>query len=100
MLNLCPKSGATKAGLKAFGDCLFEENRKNDLSVTNIIPDMTQSDFYNELNFDVGKNENDKLLPEDIADAIEHILTLRKGAVIQDYVIRSLNFSITKKKSS
>ena len=88
---------ATKAGLKAFSDSLFEETRKSDLSITNINPDMTQSGFYDELHFDVTEKESEKLLATDIADALEHILTMRKGAVVTDYTIRSLNFGIKKK---
>lgn len=89
---------ATKAGLKAFGDSLFEETRKSSLSVTNINPDMTQSAFYDELRFDVSDKEDEKLLASDIADAVEHILSMRKGAVVSEYTIRSLNFGIKKKK--
>lgn len=89
---------ATKAGLKAFGDSLFEETRKSALSVTNINPDMTQSSFYDELRFDVSSKEDEKLLCSDIADAIEHILKMRKGAVVSEYTIRSLKFGISKKK--
>ena len=89
---------ATKAGLKAFGDSLFEETRKSGLSVTNINPDMTQSNFYDELRFDVSTKDNEKLLSQDIADSIEHILTMRKGAVVSEYTIRSLNFGICKKR--
>ena len=88
---------ATKAGLKAFSDSLFEETRKSGLSITNINPDMTESNFYNELRFDVSDKENEKLLCSDIADAVEHILTMRKGAVVSEYTIRSLNFGISKK---
>ena len=88
---------ATKAGLKAFGDALFEETRKSELSITNINPDMTESAFYDELRFDVSKKENEKLLATDIADAIEHILTMRKGAVVSEYTLRSLHFGIVKK---
>lgn len=89
---------ATKAGLKAFGDSLFEETRKSGLSVTNINPDMTQSSFYDTLRFETSSHEEEKLLTSDIADAVEHILSLRKGAVVSDYTIRSLKFGITKKK--
>ncbi|MDH4944748.1 SDR family NAD(P)-dependent oxidoreductase [Sulfurimonas sp. C5] len=88
---------ATKAGLKAFSDALFEETRKSELSITNINPDMTESAFYDDLHFDVSDDENAKLLASDIADAIEHILTMRKGAVVTDYTIRSLHFGIKKK---
>jgi len=88
---------ATKAGLKAFSDSLFEETRKSDLSITNINPDMTESCFYDDLRFDVSAKEDEKLLAEDIADAVEHILSMRKGAVVSDYTIRSLRFGISKK---
>lgn len=89
---------ATKAGLKAFGDSLFEETRKSGLSITNINPDMTQSSFYDDLRFDVSDKEDERLLASDIADAITHILSMRKGAVVSDYTIRSLKFGICKKK--
>ena len=88
---------ATKAGLKAFGDSLFEETRKSGLSITNINPDMTESSFYDGLRFDVSKKKDEKLLSEDIADAVEHILKMRKGAVVSEYTIRSLKFGISKK---
>ena len=90
---------ATKAGLKAFGDSLFEETRKSRLSVTNINPDMTESNFYDALRFETSAKENEKLFASDIADAVEHILTMRKGAVVSEYTIRSLQFGISKKKS-
>ena len=89
---------ATKSGLKAFNDSLFEETRKSSLSITNINPDMTESSFYDDLRFETSNKENEKLIASDIADALEHILTMRKGAVVSDYTIRSLNFGISKKK--
>ena len=88
---------ATKAGLKAFGDSLFEETRKSELSITNINPDMTESSFYDSLRFETSTKEDEKLLAEDIADAVEHILTMRKGAVVSEYTLRSLKFGISKK---
>ncbi len=89
---------ASKAGLKAFGDSLFEETRKSGLSITNINPDMTQSGFYNELRFTTSNKEEERLLASDISDAIEHILRMRKGAVVSEYTIRSLKFGISKNK--
>ncbi len=88
---------ASKAGLKAFGDSLFEETRKSGLSITNINPDMTQTSFYDELRFTTSDNDEQKLLASDIGDAVEHILTMRKGAVVSEYTIRSLKFGISKK---
>ena len=88
---------ATKAGLRAFSDALFEETRKSALSITNINPDMTQSSFYDELRFETSQKEDERLLASDIADAVAHILSMRKGAVVSEYTIRSLKFGITKK---
>ena len=88
---------ATKAGLRAFSDALFEETRKSALSITNINPDMTQSNFYDELRFETTQKEDERLLASDIADAVAHILTMRKGAVVSEYTIRSLKFGIAKK---
>jgi len=88
---------ATKAGLKAFSDSLFEETRKSGLSITNINPDMTQSNFYDELRFETSKKEDERLIASDIADAVEHIITMRKGAVVSEYTVRSLKFGISKK---
>lgn len=89
---------ATKAGLKAFGDALFEESRRSELSITNINPDMTESAFYENLRFETSQSEDEKLLAQDIADALEHILSMRKGAVVSEYTIRSLKFGIVKKR--
>lgn len=89
--------GATKSGMKAFSDVLFEETRKSMLSVVNINPDMTQSPFYDNLRFSTTQNEFERLLPSDIADAIEHILSMPKRCVVSEYTLRSLNFGITKK---
>ena len=89
---------ATKAGLKAFSDSLFEETRKSGLSITNINPDMTESSFYDALRFETSAKENEKLLSSDIADAVEHIIKMRKGAVVSEYTLRSLHFGISKKK--
>jgi len=89
---------ATKSGLKAFSDSLFEETRKSELSVTNINPDMTQTNFYDDLRFETSSKEDETLFSSDIADAVEHILTMRKGAVVTDYTIRGLKFGISKKK--
>ena len=55
---------ATKAGLKAFSDSLFEETRKSGLSITNINPDMTESNFYDELRFETSLKEDEKLFAQ------------------------------------
>lgn len=89
---------ATKAGLKSFGDALFEETRKSNLSITNINPDMTQTPFYDALRFQTTQKDDERLIAQDIAQTVEHILTIRKGVVVSEYTLRSLKFGISKKR--
>ncbi|MEA3523340.1 MAG: SDR family NAD(P)-dependent oxidoreductase [Campylobacterota bacterium] len=88
---------ATKAGLRAFGQSLFEEVRKSDLSVITINPDMTDTAFFDTLRFEPSQEEHSRLEDEDIADAIEQILRMRKGVVVTEYTIRPQRFGILKK---
>lgn len=80
--------GSTKAGLIAFSKSLFEENRKHDVKVTCVIPDMTDTDLYRHADFQSDTSEGCCLFPEDIAEAVENIIHMRNGAVINEIVIR------------
>ncbi|MEA1920786.1 MAG: SDR family NAD(P)-dependent oxidoreductase, partial [Campylobacterota bacterium] len=88
---------ATKAGLRAFGASLFEEVRKSDLTVVTINPDMTDTPFFDALRFEPGDHKESRLEDEDIADAIEQILSMRTGVAVTEYTIRPQRFGIVKK---
>ncbi len=88
---------ATKAGLRAFGQSLFEEVRKSDLSVVTINPDMTDTPFFDALRFEPAHEPHSRLEDEDIAELIEQILSMRKGVVVTEYTIRPQRFGILKK---
>ena len=88
---------ATKSGLRAFGQSLFEEVRKSGVNVVTINPDMTDTCFFDPLHFGVSKDADAYLLSEDIADAVEQVLTMRKGACITEITIRPQRFGISKK---
>lgn len=66
---------ATKAGLRAFSLTLFEEARKSGICVTNINPDITNTNFFNGLNFAPSEDRASYLLAEQIADSVEYILS-------------------------
>ncbi len=88
---------STKAGLRAFGHALFEEVRKSDLAVVTINPDMTDTAFFDELNFGVSEAAHSRLEGSDIADAVEQILAMRHGVAMTEITVRSQRFGITKK---
>jgi len=88
---------ASKAGLHHFGLCLFEEVRKSGVNVISIHPDMTQTPFFDELHFHPSEDQQMHLKPQDIAEAIEDILSMREGVSITELTIRPQYFGITKK---
>lgn len=86
---------ATKSGLRDFGLCLFEEVRKSGVRVTNINPDITKTNFFDELKFEPSQKEETYLLPETIAKIVIDIL--HTNGVITDLTIRPQRFELSKK---
>lgn len=80
--------GATKAGLLSFGESLFEEARKYGVRVTTILPDMTATDLYRNADFREGEETQSYLVPEEVADAVEYVLSQRRGVVIPELMLR------------
>jgi short-subunit dehydrogenase len=87
---------ASKSGLRDFSLCLFEELRKADVKVTSINPDLTQTNFFDELQFEPSSNEHTHLLAQDIAKAVWDILNF--NGVITDITIRPQRLEIKKKQ--
>jgi short-subunit dehydrogenase len=86
---------ASKSGLRDFGLCLFEEVRKSGVKVTNINPDITKTQFFDELKFKPSSKEDSYLLPETIAKTVVDILNTH--GVITDITVRPQRFEIAKK---
>ncbi|MEA2049229.1 MAG: SDR family oxidoreductase [Campylobacterota bacterium] len=87
---------ATKSGLRDFGLCLFEELRKSGVAITSINPDLTKTNFFDDLQFEPSNKEQTYLLPETIANTVMDILNT--NGVITDLTIRAQKFDIKKKK--
>lgn len=90
--------GATKAGLSSFSHSLFDESRKYGLKSITISPDMTQTSLYRNADFQEGAETESYLLPEDVADAVEWVLTRREGVTVTDITLRPQIHRIRKKK--
>jgi short-subunit dehydrogenase len=91
--------GAAKAGLLHFSRTLFEENRKHGLRVIAVLPDLTGTNLYRHADFTVSEHPDARLLPEDVAEAVMNLLSLREGALISELVIRPQRNEIRKKHS-
>ncbi|WP_411821565.1 SDR family oxidoreductase [Leptospira sp. 'Mane'] len=90
--------GSTKAGLIHFGRELFQELRKSGVKVTNLIPDLTNTDFFDHLSFTTDEDTRAYILPECIADAVGTVLAQREGTVLSELVIQPERFKIKKKE--
>ena len=90
--------GATKAGLLSFSKSLFDEARKYGVKVTTILPDMTDTKLYRNADFKADSEENARLLPEDIAKAVDFILNLDPHQVVTELAVRPQLHRIAKKK--
>jgi short-subunit dehydrogenase len=86
---------ATKSGLRDFGLALFEELRKSGVSITSLNPDITNTNFFNSLQFEPSKKEDSYLLAQTIAKTILEILNT--NGVITDLTIRPQKFEIKRK---
>mgnify|MGYP006276557457 CR=1 FL=1 len=79
---------ATKAGLRHFGNSLFEECRKSGLRVTTISPDITRTPFYDALSFAPEDDENAAITPQCVAQVVMDVLNQRAGTVTTEIVLR------------
>ena len=80
--------GATKAGLASFSHSLFDEARKYGVKVVTIFPDITQTNLYRNADFREGDEAESYLLPEDVAGAVEWILSQREGVIVTDITLK------------
>ena len=88
---------AAKAGLTQFGESLFEEVRKSGVKVCNIHPDVTKTNFYNDLSIKENSDPDSYLLPESIADTVEVILTQKNTLAITDITLQPQKHKIERK---
>lgn len=90
--------GATKAGLASFSRSLFDETRKYGVKVVTVFPDMTKTNLYRNADFREGDETEAYLLPEDVASAVEFILTRREGMIVSDITLKPQIHRIKRKE--
>lgn len=74
---------------------LFEELRRADVKVTTINPDLTKTNFFDDLNFEPSEDENAHLLPQTIANSVLDIINFK--GVVTELTIRPQRLAINKK---
>lgn len=89
--------GAAKSGFHHLLKNIFEQYRKQGLRVTNIIPDIVKSSFYDHQEYEPGTENDTFIQPEEIAEWVIKILTDNSNTVIQEIILRPQKFSLIKK---
>ena len=77
---------ASKSGLRDFSLSLFEEVRKSGVKVTTINPDITRTNFFDELNFRPSEQKGASLNPSEIASVV--LQTIKLEGVVTDITLR------------
>lgn len=91
---------ATKAGLRHFGDSLFDEVRKSGVRVTTITPDLTRTPFYDHLTFAPEDDSAAAIDPLLVVEEIVGIMTRPEGSVTTHVVMRPQRVLIRKKRAA
>ena len=92
--------GALKAGLRSYGRSLYEEVRKSGVRVITVCPDLTAgTKLYRNADFKPSEEDGCFLTPEDTAECVRDIISMREGAVVTEVEVRPQFNRIEKKKS-
>ena len=90
--------GAFKAGLRSYGRSLFEEVRKHGVRVVTVCPDLTAgTKLYRNADFEPSEEEGCCLLPEDVAECVKDVISMRQGAAVTEVEVRPQYNRISKK---
>lgn len=90
--------GAFKAGLRSYGRSLFEEVRKHGVRVVTVCPDLTAgTKLYRNADFEPADEEGCYLLPEDVAECVKDVLSMRQGAAVTEVEVRPQYNRISRK---
>lgn len=89
---------ATKAGLEHFSKSFFEEMRKKNVRVSNLICDMTLTSFYDNQSFSPKNEAGSFVDPKSVARALLFMTSQPRGTLLSSVEIRPQKINIEKKK--
>ena len=81
-----------KFGLRGFTESLSKDVSKKNIRVSIINPGMVRTDFFENLNFEPGNNEENVINIKDISSTVAYILALSRNTIVDE-----INLSPSKK---
>ena len=91
---------ASKFAVRGLAQALRDECSKSGVSVSIVNPGMVKTEFFDELNITHGDDEDNYLLPEDVADAIALIIEARGSAVLDEIILSPLKNVVQSKPAN
>lgn len=81
-----------KFGLRGFTESISKDVSKKNIRVSIINPGMVRTDFFENLNFEPGNNEENAISIKDISSTVAYILALSRNTIVDE-----INLSPSKK---
>ena len=89
---------ASKFGLRGFVQALCAESRASGISVSLINPGMVDTAFFDQLHFQPGENQSNRIPPETIAACVKSILQTDPNAIVEEISLSPRNKVVAFKK--
>ncbi|MFT5110768.1 MAG: 3-hydroxy acid dehydrogenase/malonic semialdehyde reductase [Parasphingorhabdus sp.] len=89
---------ASKFGLRGFAKALRMDTGNRGVRISIINPGMVESPFYDDLDFKPGEEQSQHLSVEDVADAVQMVITAPVTTVFDEINLSALNKVIDFKK--
>ncbi len=83
---------ATKFGLRGFSESLSKDVANKNIRISIINPGMVRTDFFENLNFEPGNNEENAICIKDVSSTVVYILKLSRNTIVDE-----INLSPSKK---
>ena len=83
---------AAKFGLRGFSEALSRDVTKKNIRVSIINPGMVRTDFFKNLNFEPGNDEENAISIKDVSSTVAYILSLSRSTIVDE-----VNLSPSKK---
>jgi short-subunit dehydrogenase len=88
---------ASKSALRALAQSLRAESATSGVRVTTINPGMVRTRFFETLDFEPGPDPDNFIDPDDVAKAVDSVLAMRTGTVVDEINLSPLKKVIRKK---
>ena len=70
--------------IKGFSEALSKDVANNNIRVSIINPGMVRTDFFENLNFEPGNNEENAISIKDISSTVAYILGLSRNTIVDE----------------